>query len=399
VATPFSSISTARRRALTVALFIALTPVPVMAQGGSQGPLGITPGITWRTHYDDNVYRNGEHAESDLVSTIGARAGVRRQIRRLGVSLSGGADWVHFDRLASERGANVDTGLRLDVRLNRFAPYVSTSYRNSRERLNPEIDTRPRIGRAAMAMGSAFRLGGAKTSLDLSYRRSMDVYNRSATVDGVRLADALNRASNSFGVQVRRELTPLTRINVRADLERDRFDTSSRSANNLRLSTGFDSDGLINGSAQVGVRILKPQDPGRPESRRFFVSLGTGFTVRDRVQIGLDAHRDFAPSYTQAAAYYAAYSYGMSLSYAMLRVVRLSAQVDRRVADYRASSGAVGAIGNRVDEEMRYGAGIGYSLGRSIGVNVSGTYSERTSTAALREFDGLSVGAGISYGF
>jgi hypothetical protein len=293
----------------------------------------------------------------------------------------------------------VDAALRLDVQLNRLVPYVSTSYRNSRERLNPEIDTRPRIGQANFAVGSAVQLGGAKTALDLSYSRSMDVYNRRATVDGILLAEALNRASNTFGIQVRRELTPLTRINVRADLDRDRFDTSSRSANNLRLSTGFDSDGLINGSAQVGVRILKPEDPGRPESRRFFVSLGTGFTVRDRVQIGLDAQRDFAPSYSRDAAYYAAYSYGMSLDYAMLRAVRLSAQVHRRVADYRATSGAVAATGNRVDEEMRYGAGIDYRLGQSLGINLSGTYSERTSTSAFREYDGASLGAGVSYGF
>jgi hypothetical protein len=339
VATSIPSISLLRRRALTVALLIALTPVPLIAQdaaapeagGGSRAPFGISPRISWQTHYDDNVFRNGNRPEADLVSTFGASGAVRRQIRRLGVSFCGGADWVHFDRLTSQRGANVNAALRFDVQLNRIAPYVSTSYRISRERLNPEIDTRPRIGQANFAIGSAFRLGGAKTSLDLSYSRSMDVYNRTAAVDGILLAHALNRASNSFGVQVRRELTPLTRINVRADLDRDRFDASSRSANNLRLSTGFDSDGLINGSAQVGVRILRPEDPGQPESRRFFVSLGTGFTVRDRVQIGLDAQRDFAPSYTQEAAYYAAYSYGMSLDYAMLRVVRLSAQLHRRV--------------------------------------------------------------------
>jgi hypothetical protein len=48
---------------------------------------------------------------------------------------------------------------------------------------------------------------------------------------------------------------------------------------------------------------------------------------------------------------------------------------------------------------MRYGAGIGYRLGQSLGINLSGTYSERTSTSAAREFDGVSLGAGVSYGF
>jgi hypothetical protein len=266
--------------------------------------------------------------------------------------------------------------------------------------VNPEIDTRPRSEGSTITLGSAFQIG-AKTAFDISVGRATDGYHRDATVDGVNLSEALNRASDYLDLSLYREITPLTRLTMTGVVNRDRFSTSSRrTADNIRLTTGFDSSGVINGSARVGVRILRPHDSSLPESRGLFVSLGTGFTVLDRLQIGLDGQRDFAPSYRPNVAYYGSYSYTASFTYAVLRSLRLSAQLGRRVADYRGDGSTASAGDYRdVDHERSYGSSISYRVRESVGIDFSGTYTERTSTSALRQFDGLSLRAGVSYAF
>jgi hypothetical protein len=131
------------------------------------------------------------------------------------------------------------------------------------------------------------------------------------------------------------------------------------------------------------------------------VSLGTSATLLDRLQVGFDAERDVVPSYQPGVGYYGFYSYSTSFTYAMRRSLRLSAQVGRRLADYRAGRGpaASAADQERVDNEMRYGSGISYRVGESAGIDLSGTYTERTSTSASRRFDGLGLRAGVSYAF
>ncbi len=395
-------------RALPVALVLAFAPVHAAAQGPDAdgegrvhlGPLALNPRIGWQTGYDDNVFRSAERPVPDIVSTLSAGTVLRGRLRRLGLSTSGTADWVHYDKLVSERGANLGANLKLDLLFNRIVPYVSGSYVSSRNRLNLEIDTRPRIEQSTVGVGSSLRIGG-KTFVDLSASHDKQVYDRNASVGGVGLGPALNRESDSVTLSLLQQLTPLTRFDVRGEMFRDRYDASSqRTADNVRVTTGFESNGRINGSARVGLRVLKPGDPSLPKSRGFFMALSTSTSVRERLQIGLDAQRDFAPSYRQEIAYYPSYSYGASLAYAIRRSVRLSAQASRRFADYRASGGAVTSAANAdIENETRYGSGISYLLGESVGFDLSGIYSERTSTSASRRFKGLSVRAGVNYAF
>ena len=409
--TPVSTtrVATNILRVLTVALGLALVPVPAVAQGADSnadaqihlGPLDLRPVLSWRTTHEDNVFRSSEHRVSDLVSTLGATTDVRGQLRRVGLSASGAADWVHFSNLISERGANLGAALRLDFLFNRVVPYVSSSYRNSRQRVNPEIDIRPRIKQSVVAAGGVFHVGD-KTAVDISAGRAIEGYARDATVDGVNLGTALNRASDHVTLSFLQEVTPLTRLTVAGEMQRDRFNVSQRrSADSILLTTGFESSGRINGSARAGVRILTPNDRSLPKFRAFFVSLGTSVTVLDRVRIGLDAERDLAPSYRQSVAYYESFNYRASLTYAMGASLRLSAEVGQRFADYRASAGAVTLAADQggVDKETRYGSGISCQVGESVGIVFSGTYTERTSISVLRRFDGLSLSAGVNYAF
>lgn len=394
-------------RALAAALLLALTPTLAAAQNGEalgetgqSGAPGVNSTISWETDYQDNVFRTAEHSVSDIVSTLSASAGAHGQVKRLEVRATGAAEWVHFDTFVKERGANAGTSIRANLLFNRVAPYLSTSYRNSRRRTNPEIDIRPRIIETTFAAGSVFRVGG-KTLLDLSAEHRIEAYD-GIVDDGVNLSDALNTASNQVTVSLRHGITPLTRVTVTGQAQRREYDTSSyRSADHVRLMTGFESQGRIRGHALAGIQVVKPHDPGLPEMRGPFMSVGTSAMVGDRLQIGLNADRGAAPSYRASFAYYDSQGYGGSIAYAMGPSLRLSAMAHRRLADYRDAIGTSESAAEHagVEKETRYSSGVSYQLGQALAINFAGAYTERSAIPVTRRFDHLSFTVGVSHVF
>ena len=293
---------------------------------------------------------------ADIISILGANTDARARVRRIGLTANGTADYVHYSRLRSERGANAGAELRADLLFYRFAPYMSASYMNSRQRGHQEIDTRPRNQQSTFAVGGIVRLG-VKTDIDLSVKRSRTDYENNATIDGVNLSEALNRESDQVSLSIRREVTALTRLTVSGEMNRDQFSVSSdRDSDSIRLTSGFESSGVIRGHARAGVQVRKPRDPSIAEARGFFVSVGTAATVRDRLEIGLNADRDLMPSYRLNIAYYESYGYEGTISYALRSSLRLSALFSRRHADYRSGIGlpsATDLAGHRYPDEIR----------------------------------------------
>jgi hypothetical protein len=383
---------------------IVFAPAWAAAQdgGGSQtiGPAGISSSLNWHSTYEDNVYRSADNPTADMATTLSGSLGAAGQLRRLGVSASGSASWVHYDKLQTESGADLGGSLRISGLFYRVQPYLAGSYLTSRRRQNAEIDTRPRLVSSELAAGGVVQLGG-KTTADVSVGRSFLAYERSASVGGVNLASALNRGSDRVTLSVRQELTPLTRISVTGDVRRDRFDVSARrNAEFAYLTAGFQSDGFFHGDASVGLRIMKPSDPTLPESRGLFASVGTSFTVLERVRVSLDAQRDVAPSYRPDTPYYQFYGIGGALSYAIFRALEFSALVDRRFVDYHFLQPVSQSLANPpVEDELTYGGGVAYRLGNSVSMDLTGTYTKRLSQAASRRYHRLSVSAGIDYGF
>ncbi len=97
---------------------------------------------------------------------------------------------------------------------------------------------------------------------------------------------------------------------------------------------------------------------------------------------------------------YEFYSYGGTITSAVIRSLKVTAHVSRRIADYPAAFGELllpNGLGT--DRETRYGSGISYLLGQSLAIDVFGMYTNRTSTMASRQFDGVSLRAGVTHAF
>ncbi len=281
-------------------------------------------------------------------------------------------------------------------------PYVSTGYTSSNQRLNPEIDTLPRLNTSTLSAGSLVRIGG-KTSLDISASRTnRDYYTSSEEFDGASPYSTLDRESRQFTLSLDQQVTTLTRLVVTGEMRQDLFESSMRrNADYMRLTTGFESDGRVKGYAHVGTRMYKPRDPSLPDSRGFFTTVGTNTTLFDRLVIGLGADRDMAPSYRTEAAYYEWYGYDASATYAVLRSLKLSANMGRRFADYSYadtySPSASAPLG--MEFYKKFGTGISYTVGSRLTFNVWGTYLERTSSQVSRQYDGMTLAVGISHAF
>ena len=212
----------------------------------------------------------------------------------------------------------------------------------------------------------------------------------------------MNRVSDNATLSFVQGVTPLTRFIVTGEMRRDQFDASSyRNSDNLRLSSGFESQGRISGSARFGVQVLKPHNRTFSELRGFFAAVATNATVRDRLQIGIAAERDVLPSFRAGAAYYQSQSYGTSITYALRRSLKLGAVADRQYVDYRNGIGALASASNPagIDERSQYGAVISYRFGELMAIDFSGAYIERKSAVVSRRFDGVSFKAGVSHAF
>jgi hypothetical protein len=362
------------------------------------GPVDLTPRIGWRAEYDDNVFRSSEKI-SDMVSRLGGSTEVRTRMRRLGITGNYSAQWVHYATLVSERGANLVSSTKVDFAFNRFIPYVSTAYDNSRDRIYTEIDTRPRTERLTLGFGGVVRLGG-KTGVDISARRTNSSFDGTAVADGVNLGTALNRSTESVSLSLIQDVTPLTHLTFGGEIQREIFDAASfRSADESRIGVGFQSDGRIKGSARAGLRLHRPHDPALPESRGIFVSVATTMMIAERLNIGIGAQSDLAPSYRPGIAYFDSSSFDFSLSYAVHRSLRLSGTAGMIRSDYTDAPFVAfdGRLG--VDTEMKYGSGISYLVGETMSIDFSGEYVKRTAPLVFRRFDGVVIRAGVSHAF
>jgi hypothetical protein len=390
-------------RALTMSLLLALTSTQAAAQGDvatdNTPQNGINSTLGWQTEYQDNVFRTAEQSVSDIVSTLSTAVSARGRMKALALTASGEAEWMHFDTLVKQRGANGATSVKLDFLLNRLAPYMTATYRNTRRRVNPEIDIRPRVTGTTFGLGSVLRMGG-KTDLDFSAEHRTEAYDR-VFVDDVNLRNALTQTSNQFRVSLRHTVTPLTRVSVTSDISRHEFDTSYRTTDQIRLTAGFESDGRVRGYVRAGMQMINPRDPSLKPQQGLVVSVGTTATVHDSLQVGVTAERDVAPSYRDGIAYYDSTVLGGSITYAMLRSVRLGVGAHRRVADYKAGIGisALAAELAGIDRETQYQSVIRYLIGESLAIDVSGAYADRTSISALRRFDSATFTVGVSHAF
>ena len=187
---------------LGCATVCALLAVPLLAhaQGGTgfvTGPISWRPTIALRdVGVDNNVFDELVDPKEDRIGTLSPSVDVTVSGSR--VRLDGGfdADFVYFERNASQRAFNRAARLRLEVPLRVLTPFVSGDYERALERQGTEINLRARregyTGTAGLSWAMTPR-GTVRAEVAFNQVE----YDAGQTFRGLQLADELNRETQS----------------------------------------------------------------------------------------------------------------------------------------------------------------------------------------------------------
>jgi hypothetical protein len=361
------------------------------------GPLGLSPVMNVTSVWDTNVLYSSDKPAGDLVTTASPSTALFLRMGRVRLNGSVAGTYEHYRHNTSGGGLSSNTNLRATLLLNRLAPYGEGTYVNTNQRIGYEIDARARQSQGSLQVGCVASVGGG-TSIDVWARTGNRLYANEAEFNGVPLDDALDQERTTAGATVSQALTPLTRVSVNSDLQRDRFRQSpERDADSVRVTVGLESDALLKGRAAVGMRFFQPNQAGVQTFEGVVASADISTVLFRRTQLGVVIDRDVQFSYTAENAYYVQTAVALTVSQALGHNIRTAFRAGRQKLDYRAFSPAL--TEDRNDRGLTYGTSLEYLLGNSVRVEGRYDYTDRSSETPDANFAGRRYGVALGYIF
>ncbi len=365
------------------------------------GPLRFTPYIMLtNVGIDDNVFNDSVDPKQDTIATLGPATDLWMHVGRSLFSGKTGVEYLYFDKYENQRAWNSSHKLRWQLPLSRFTPFVQGTYANTKNRSGFEIDSRLRLFDQNVELGTELLLSG-KMRLVLSGSRSRLEYDERESALAAQASQALNRWTNTESMQLRYRLTSLTTFVVNAAAIQDRFvGDPLRNANSIAVLPGFEMKpaALVSGRVAVGVRDFAPLREGIPRYRGPVAFVDATYTVR-ATRLAVQLGRDVTYSYQAEQPYYTLTDLNLVLTERFTYNWDVVLRAGRQVLDYTAITTSKLASDPQLDTIRQYGGGIGYRLSRTFRLGVDGLYfRRRSSNVALRDYEGLRVGASVSYG-
>jgi hypothetical protein len=376
------------------------TEVPFGSEGRYRlGPLRFTPSlVVGDIGVDSNVFNEPVDPKRDVTAVVGPGVKVWLPAGRARIFSSNAGQYVYFKTYESQRGWNGMNALRTDFRLGRLTPFATGTYNNTRNRPGYEIDARSRATVSAVSLGTDLRLS-PKLSIVASGERELTTFDSDETFRGAALARQLNRQSNSEHVALRHTLTPLTTFVVKADVIRDRFESNDlRDSNSLRVMPGFEFKpfALVSGTVFVGMRDFNPTSGAVPSYRGPVAAVNANYVLR-ALRFSGSVNRDITYSFEPAEPYYVLTDVGLGATWRLRPTWDVRVRGSRQALNYK-SLGLLGSTVGRTDHAHQFGAGLGYVLGTTARIGLDALYSTRDAVTQFRSYQGLRIGASVSYG-
>ncbi|RPI51810.1 MAG: hypothetical protein EHM55_18015 [Acidobacteria bacterium] len=380
---------------------------PPPATGARVGPLQIDPTIAVSVGLDTNVLNEAEHAKRDYMVRVNPQARVAMRLARATVAATVAAPMHHFRVYTDQDSNGVRGELRLELRLNRFKPYVNEGFVKSSERSGPEIDARvPRVEHI-LGVGTEVTLS-RRFTLTLGAERTVSSFGGNAFYDNVNLSQALDRRGESAAIAVRYAITSLTRLVVTADRVRERFDFQrERNSDSLRVLPGieFDPAAFIRGKATVGFRRFDVADGRLEDFSGAIASVDLSSTIRDGTLLAASVRRDVAYSYDPIEPYYVVDGIAAAMTQSIAERWRITVQGERQRLSYRGidfgrptSFDSAERSTPRVDQLYTLSGGMQYRIRQNLGVGIVVESSRRLSGMVRREYKGTRFLSAVTYG-
>lgn len=398
------------RTLLSAACLLAVLPAIVSAQPADEvtprfqfGPLGLTPKIALKdVGVDTNPLNQAGESARDFTATL--LPGVDSWLRLGRARLSGktSLEWTYFNTSRTQRSFNVNQEGRVEVLLNRAAPFVHGGYLRTRQRPNLEIDLRVQQNATVAGGGLALRLG-SRTRLEVEGRRSSLRFGDGRYGDAS-IGRALDRDAEVYALSTRVTLTPLTTFVLRAEGLRDRFtSTVLRNSDSIAVLPGFElkPSALIAGKVAVGFRRFDATDASVPDFGGLVGHVDAAYTWREATRFGFKADRNIEYSVEEEQPYFVASGGSLEVTQMIGQNWFVIGRGGRTRLAYRKfldTSALIQAPAGRSDRVDSYGMGIGRRLGEDLKVGVDVNQVRRTSSISARQYQGFRFGVSISYG-
>jgi hypothetical protein len=238
-------------------------------------------------------------------------------------------------------------------------------------------------------------------SVGVSGYRRTNRFDDDEAVGGINLSERLDRSEQGWRLVVQEALTSLTTVGVIVETREDRFDQSpERDADGYRaaLSIGLAEKALISGTAEIGYRHVKPNEPLVPAFNGLVSRIAVSNRVGGATEIGLGWDRDMQYSFDESRPYYLSNAVSLRLRRHVAGQFDTSVGATRNRVTYRSLIGTV-VEGNRELLSI-YTADVGYRLNRDSRLALGVTHSTRSSTLAdSRKYSNTLAGLSLNYAF
>jgi hypothetical protein len=315
------------------------------------------------------------------------------------VDLAGNVEFVYFQRYTNERSINGHGGMRTEVALSRFHPFVIVDYLDTRERLNSEVNVRARRAQREFGAGTRFD-AFSRTAFEVSARQATLDFRDGSEFQGEDIALRLNRTATAANARMLVKLTPLTTFAVDGDFVKDEFTFSpQQNTDNLRVNAGFEfaPDAIITGRAKVGFHEMTPAGTEAIGFRGLIASVDLGYVLLTRTRFDVRIARDTNYS-LEEQPYFLQTFYGTEVTHNLAGSFDLLARYSRETLDYPGIPER--NVFAHVDNVNRYGGGVAIRASDRLRIALNYEFTERLSgESAALSFDRRRMYTTVTYGF
>ena len=354
-----------------------------------------------RVGLDSNVFTSGGEPKSDFTATMTPATTVWVPVaRRALLTAHLGVGLVYYKTFSNQRSVNPGVSARGELYARRLTFTVDAGTSSAHTQPNFEIDARVKHVNSNLGGGVRFQM--QRLSVEVSTYRQTTRFGDDAAFLGVSLRDTLDRAEQGMRLAVRERLTSLTTVGVIAETRQDRFERSpDRNADGYRVAATIDlaAKALISGSAEVGFRHLKPDNPMVPAFDGLVAKVAVGNNLGDSFQTRFGWDRDTHYSFDTSLPYYVSNAFSATLRRQVAGRFDAILGASRSRATYRALAGAALVDGRR-EITMTYTVDVGYRVSRESRLGLAVSRINRTSSLAdARQYGATRAGLSFNYGF
>lgn len=368
------------------------------------GPLMMNPSISLTNlGIDHNVFNDppGRVPREDFTVTVTPLADfwLRLGPSWLTATVNEQINW--YQKYASERTANNTYKLGWSVPGSRVNLKLDGAYINARERPGFEIDTRA-ARKETQFTGALDFHALARSFVGVSAGRVQTRFSDEAEFDGVNLRTALNRVDQSYSVNFRHQLTPLTTMTLSATRSDARFEfepVRNTRANSATMSMSFAPLALMTGGFMFGFDDFTPADPALPGYRGLIGNLDLTYVLLGSTRFAVNGGRGVQYSYAAAQPYYVQSRLGGSVAQQIFGPFDVQVRGDISYLDYRDRAGAAVLVEDRRDRVTTVGVGVGFHMGKDLRLSFNVDQSNRDTRKVEHGYEKFLIGTSLTYGF